>query len=122
MTKRSAPEVRNQRGQLVRNRAQIAGVGQYGVSKHRAWQQDGPDQRAADRWDRAQEWSAATGRPLPPAMRERPDRVSNAVPMSSEQRTANYASQDTFTPAQRRRRKHKLGHQAAVRRKHKASA
>jgi hypothetical protein len=100
----------------------------------RAYQQIPAGQRAAERWARAQAWSQTTGRPLPPQMRERPDHVSNAVPMAEDQRQLSYltgqiANRDMarygsspLTARQHRRITHKRNHLAAVRRRHKASS
>jgi hypothetical protein len=98
-------------------------------SQHRrAHQAQHPDQRAAERWERAQAWSATTGRPLPPHMRER-QATSTAVPMGDALRGNRYrkaagSTSQTWqaTPRQIRRARHKLHHLAAARRKRKAAA
>lgn len=56
---------------------------------------------------KARTWSAVTGRPIPPAARIRTDHVSNAVPRPVAGRNAKRG-------AQRRRDRHKVGHQLAA--------
>jgi hypothetical protein len=81
-----------------------------------------PDVTADNALARSAAWSAATGRPLPPAARIRHDKVSNAVPMTSEMRIMHYQTArlgystgllDGLTPGQLRRERHKRMRSAA---------
>ncbi len=67
------------------------------------------DMGPASRFAAAQAWSVQTGRPLPPAMRERGP-LREIEPMTWLARLVSYGRPPgRLTPAQRRRRRRKLG-------------
>lgn len=81
------------------------------------WFSHRPDASGDIARSKAHTWSVVTGRPLPPHARTRPDKLSNAVPMTHQVRLAHYGagstSGDGLTPARRRRARRKLGRQLA---------
>lgn len=98
----------------------IQGMITQRTTKHtgsKPWFSHRPDASADIARSKAHTWSVVTGRPLPPHARTRPDKLSNAVPMTHQVRLAHYGagstSGDGLTPAQRRRARLKLGRQMA---------